>query len=73
MTTRTITVDVEVDLSDFDDDQIIEEAESRDIRLQGIDQDDLRRWADMLRVGKDAEVLTELRAALGNHFGLAVI
>ena len=41
---RTVTVDAEVDLSDFDTDDLIEELESRgaDYNTKGVDADEMR-------------------------------
>ena len=41
---RTVTVDVEVDMSEFDTDDLIEELESRgaDYNTKGVDADEMR-------------------------------
>ena len=51
---RTVTVDAEVDLSDFDTDDLIEELESRgvDYNTKGVDADEMRAL---------------LKRRLGNH------
>ena len=44
MTYRTVTVDAEVDLSDFDTDDLIEELDRRglDYNTKGVDADEMR-------------------------------
>ena len=77
MSTRTFTAEVDVSLSEFDDDEIQDEANKRGLSLNndfdGVDESDLRRWADMLRAGQDAQVMDEFRAALRDKFGLAFV
>lgn len=74
---RTFTAKVDVELSEWDDDEIQEEAERRGMKFgggfEGIDHEDLARWAEMLRTGRDEEVLAEFRAALCGFLGLAFV
>ena len=56
---RTVTVDAEVDLSDFDTDDLIEELESRgvDYNTKGVDADEMRALLDGIW----------MKRRLGNH------
>jgi len=56
---RTVTVDAEVDLSDFDTDDLIEELEDRgvDYNTKGVDADEMRALLDSIW----------MKRRLGNH------
>lgn len=61
MVYRTVEVDVDVDLSEFDDDDLLDELESRglDLNSKYIDGDEVRSLLEKIylnrRVGKDYE------------------
>jgi hypothetical protein len=77
MSERTFTAYVDVSLKDWTDEEIQEEANRRGLSMNndfgGVDEEELKRWADLLRAGKEATVINEFRTALRDKFGLAFL
>lgn len=72
MTTRTFTAEVEVSLSDFDDDEIEEEAMDRGFILsepENIDEDDVVEMFYAFKFGKSERAMELARKIAADYMG----
>lgn len=76
MTTTTVTVDVEIDLEEIDDDDLIEEIESRGYEIHNPDQecaeDELIKIYKLITLNKKDEAIQEMHEYLREKLGRAL-
>jgi len=65
--------EVEIDLEDFDDDELIEELVARGVDgYSGMTDDDLRAIHEMMRLGKKEEAYAAMYDYIRNKLGVAI-
>lgn len=67
--TRDVTVDVDIDLEDFTDDEIAQEFNSRALSGELSRDEFMQELRDMLRAGRHAEIAERVRAVINDEFG----